>query len=173
MLKSVSDFVIKWATCQQYPGENKLHSIWDDVRFILDQYPYLGFIVLAHRKNSPLLDRSLHWDTLFWFRTYQSFRLLFNAASLADNHKCQYLSLWLTRPRFEPTTYHIRSEHADHYIDVVILWEIIMLWKHNTRAYCKSYEVSDCVDLPEPLPLPLPLVLLEEALHLLLSATCK
>ena len=40
----------------------------DEVRFVLDQQAELIFIVLAHWNNSPLVDMSLHSDTLFWFR---------------------------------------------------------------------------------------------------------
>ena len=114
MLTSVSDYCCLSSNDQFVSNilAKASYIRWDDVHFILDQHPYLGFIVLAHRNNSHLLDRSLHWDTLFWFR------LLLNATSSADNHKFQYLSLWFTRPRFEPTIYQIRSEHADHYIDV-------------------------------------------------------
>jgi len=59
----------------------------DEVRFVLDQHAELDFIVLAHRNNSPLLDMSLHPDTLSWFRANQSLLFLRNAACLAENQQ--------------------------------------------------------------------------------------
>jgi hypothetical protein len=65
------------------------------------------FMVLAHWKNSPRVDISLHSDTLFWFRANQSLPFLVNDAYLAEKQQMPILEslVWPYRgssPR--PTT---------------------------------------------------------------------
>jgi hypothetical protein len=55
------------------------------------------FIVLAHWNNSPSIDMSLHWVTLFWFWANQSLLLLLNAACLAEKQQISILQS-LVRP---------------------------------------------------------------------------
>ena len=64
-------------------------------------------MVLAHWKNSPRVDISLHSDTLFWFRANQSLPFLVNDAYLAEKQQMPILEslVWPDRgsnPR--PTT---------------------------------------------------------------------
>ena len=58
---------------------------------------------------------SLHSNTLFWFRAYQSLLFLFNAAFLAEKQQIPILVFGLTWPGLKPTIYHTRGEHAKHY----------------------------------------------------------
>ena len=44
----------------------------DEVHFLQGQHTSWIFIVLAHWNSSPLVDMSLHLDTLFWIRANQS-----------------------------------------------------------------------------------------------------
>ena len=62
------------------------------------------FIVLACCNNSQQVDRSLHSDTLSWFRANYSLLLLLNAAYIAANSN--FIVLSLTRPWLKPTIYH-------------------------------------------------------------------
>ena len=55
---------------------------------------------------------SLHSDTLFWFWANQSLLLLLNAGEATDTN---FIVFGLTRPGLEPTIYHTRGEHANHY----------------------------------------------------------
>ena len=70
------------ANFQLYHGENNL--IFNDMMmrsalFYANTLSWI-FIVLAHWNNSPLVDMSLHSDTLFWFRANQSLLFLLIAA---------------------------------------------------------------------------------------------
>jgi len=67
---------------------------WDDcenVPFVLDQHDELACIVLAHWNDSPWVGKSLHLDTLFWFRAKQSLSLLLNAACIVEKPKITIL----------------------------------------------------------------------------------
>jgi hypothetical protein len=61
-------------------------------------------MVLAHWKNSPRVDMSLHSDTLFWFRANQSLPFLVNDAYLAEKQHMPILeSLVWPDPPPDPT----------------------------------------------------------------------
>ena len=86
-------------------ARTKLDFQWDedDVHILLDQHTLLD--VLTHRNNSPLVDMSLHWDTLFWFRANNSLLVFLNGACLAEKQICRIL-----------------GKHANHYTtDAVFL----------------------------------------------------
>ena len=55
---------------------------------------------------------SPHSDTLSRFRAKHSLLFLRNAACLAEK---QQIPIGLTRMGLEPTIYHTRGEHANHY----------------------------------------------------------
>jgi hypothetical protein len=61
------------------------------------------------------VDLLLHSDTLFWFRANQSLLLLLNGVCLAEKQQIPILVFGLTKPGLEPTIYHTRGEHANHY----------------------------------------------------------
>ena len=79
-------------------------------------------IVLAYWNNSPGVYMSLHSDTLFWLQANESLLFLLNVECLAEkqqNSNC--IVFCLTRPGFEPTIYHTRGKHVNHYAtDAVI-----------------------------------------------------
>ena len=106
---------------------------WDDdeVRFVLDQHAELDFIELAHCDNSPLIDTSPHSGTLSWFRANQSLLFLLNAACLAEKTNTKFIVFGLTRPGLEPTTYHTRGEHANHYATDIVTWLNQRMGKHT------------------------------------------
>ena len=60
----------------------------NDVPFVLDQRAELDIIVLSHWNNNPLVDMSLHSDTLSWFRTVSTH---INAKYLWKNTKHKYV----------------------------------------------------------------------------------
>ena len=77
--------------------------------------------MLAHWNNSPLVDKSPHSDTLYWFQANQTLLFLFNAACLAEKQHIPILVFGLAQAGLEPTIYHTRGEHANHYVtDAVI-----------------------------------------------------
>ena len=75
----VSEWLLFLTPTQQYfsyiMGE-QVNFQWDDeeVRFV-------------HWQNSLRVDMWLHWDTLFWFRTNQSWLSLLNGACLAEKQQ--------------------------------------------------------------------------------------
>ena len=77
------------AIFQLYHGENMLIFNEMMMRSALLKMNTLSsiFIVLAHWNNSSRIDMSLHSDTLFWFRAYQSLPLLLNAACLVEKQQ--------------------------------------------------------------------------------------
>jgi hypothetical protein len=92
---------------------------WDDdeVRFVLDKHAEVDFYSASSLKQQSWVDMLLHSDTLFWFRANQYLLFLLNAACLArsNNKHINFIVFGLTRPRREPTIYHTRGKHADHY----------------------------------------------------------
>ena len=94
----VSDCCLTPTTFQPYHGENKL--IFNE-KMMRSAFYYTNtlswnFTVLVHWNNSPLIDMSLHSDTLSWFRPNQcllSLSLL-NATCLAEKQQIQFYSLW-------------------------------------------------------------------------------
>jgi len=74
---------------QLYHGENKLIFNEMMMRSTLYKTNTLSwiFIVLAHWINSPRVDMSIHWDTLFWFQANQSLLFLLHAACLAEKQQ--------------------------------------------------------------------------------------
>ena len=79
------------------------------------------FIVLAHWNNSPLVDMSLHSNTLFWFRAKQSLFLLLNAACSAEKVKIPLYSLWFDRtddlPHSRRTRWQLHQRCGSAYIN--------------------------------------------------------
>jgi hypothetical protein len=57
------------------------------------------FIMLAHRNNSPRVDKSLHSDSLSWFQANQSLFLFLSDAFI-------FIVIGLTWPGIKPTIYH-------------------------------------------------------------------
>jgi len=57
---------------------------------------FYHFIVLAHWNNIPLVDMSLHVDTLSWLRANQSSLLLLNFACLVMEIKIQKIKTQLS-----------------------------------------------------------------------------
>jgi hypothetical protein len=49
------------------------------------------------------------------YSDFESSLFLLNAACLAEKQQIPILVFGLTRPRLEPTIYHTRDEHANHY----------------------------------------------------------
>ena len=72
-------------------------------------------IVQAHGNYSPLIDMSPNSDTLSWFRANQSLPILLNAACLAEKQHISIDNLWFYQIGIEPTIYHTRGKHANHY----------------------------------------------------------
>ena len=63
---------------------------------------------------------SPHSDTLSWFRANQSLFFLISEEATNTNLKV----FGLTLSELEPTIYHTRGEHANHYTtDVVVVYE--------------------------------------------------
>ena len=59
---------------------------------------------------------SPHLDTLSWFRADQSLLFLLNAACLPEKQQISICIVFgMTRPGLEPTIYHTRGEHSNHY----------------------------------------------------------
>ena len=50
----------------------------DDIRFVLDQHTEVDLYSARSLKQQSGLDKSLHSDTLFWFRANQSLLFLLN-----------------------------------------------------------------------------------------------
>ena len=83
-------FNAKWAIFRLYHGhgENKLHSMkWWWCSLCSRSTCWVGFFFIAHWKNSPRVDMSLHSDTLSWFRAKQSLLLLLNVAWIAEKQQ--------------------------------------------------------------------------------------
>jgi hypothetical protein len=124
----VSEWVSEWvlfnansAIFQLYHGENKLIFNEMMMRSAVYWNNTLSWIVLVlvDWNNFPRVDMSLHSDTLYWFRANQSLLFLLIDACLAKKQQ--------TRPVLEPTIYHTRSEHANHYATDVVLVIIIYI----------------------------------------------
>ena len=90
----------------------RISYIWwdDDVRFLLDQHVELEFysdtLQSASRHGFPL-------GTLFRFLVIQSLLLCWMLSGETTNTNC--IVVGLTRSRLEPTMYHTRDEHVNHY----------------------------------------------------------
>ena len=65
------------------------------------------FIVLVHWNNSPLVDMSLHYSTLCWFRAIKSLILTLNAACLVKQKHQFYILVW---PDPNQHIYHIKQK---------------------------------------------------------------
>ena len=94
----------------------------------------LIFIVLAHWNNSPRIEISPHSDTLSWFRANQSLIFLLNCYLLIGEATNTNVKVFdMTRSGLEPTIYHTRGEHANHYTTDVVgsLWDsnTLKLWQ--------------------------------------------
>jgi hypothetical protein len=94
---------------------------WDDdeVRFVLDQHAEL-YVYSASSLRQQSADR--HVAPLSWFRANQSMLFLLNAACLTEKTNTKFIVFGLTRPGLEPTTYHTRGEHANHYATDIVAW---------------------------------------------------
>ena len=86
--------------------------------------------MLAHWNNSPRIDMSPHSDTLAWFRANQSLFFLLNAECLEEKQQIPILVFGLTQSGREPTIYHTRGEHANHYTTNAV--EILLKAALNT-----------------------------------------
>ena len=71
------------------------------------------FILLVHWHNIPRIDMLTHSDKLSWFRANQSLLFLLTAACLINTN---FIVFGLTLTEFEPSIYHTRGKHANHYI---------------------------------------------------------
>ena len=89
-------------------ARTRTFSMWLMMRLTLYQTntPSWNFIVLDQWNNSPRIDMSPHLNTLSWFRANQSLPFLLHAACCVFG---------LTRSGLDPTIYHTRGEHANHY----------------------------------------------------------
>ena len=58
---------------------------------------------------------SPHSDTLSWFRVNQSLLFPPNAACLAQKQQIPISVFDLSQPELEPTIYHTRGKHTNHY----------------------------------------------------------
>ena len=78
------------------------------------------FIVLAHWKKKPnslQINKSLHSDTLSWFRANQFLLLLLNAACLSEkqNTNTNFKVFGLIWLELEPMIYCTQDKHVNHY----------------------------------------------------------
>ena len=93
-------------------GENKLHwmGLW--------WCPVCTRPIRLHVVGQQsAVDMSLHSDILFWFQSKQTLLLLLNAACFCgEAANTDFIVFGLTRIWLEPTIYHTRGEHANHYI---------------------------------------------------------
>jgi hypothetical protein len=109
----------KWAICQQYHGENKVHSmIWWCSRYI--KMPNLILIVLVHWNNSLWVDMSLHLDTLSLLRANQSLLYSIILCSLWKSSIIPILLSDLTWTGMWRQIYYTGGEHAKHYTTNVV-----------------------------------------------------
>ena len=77
--------------------------------------PLIWFVIaLAHWNNSSCINMSHHSDTLLWFLANQSLLFFLSDVCLATN--TNFTVFVLIQPEFEPTIYHTRGDHANHYI---------------------------------------------------------
>ena len=135
---TIGEWVSEWVIivlCQEsifqlYYGKNKWH--FDEMMMMkmsaLYKIKMLSWIiiVLAHWNNSPLVDMSLHLDTLGGFRATQYLLILINAAYLGWRSRYQFFNLW-----FDSTSAlsHTWEQHANYY---------------TTDAVCVSIEHRCC-----------------------------
>ena len=95
-------------------------------------------MVLGHWNSSLWVDMSFHSDTLFRFRANQSLLLLLNAAFLVRKQHIYFVVFSLTRSGLEPTIYHARGEHTNHYItDLVAHLNNIIIIKPKLISHSK------------------------------------
>ena len=73
--------------------------------------------MLAHWKNSPLVDMLLHSDTLFWFQDNQYLLWILNTACLLEK---QHIPLLVFGFTWLAQTHNLL--HTNHYITSVVTW---------------------------------------------------
>ena len=71
---------------------------------------------------------SFHSDTLYRTKSNQSLLLFLNAACLVGKQQIPILVFGLMRPGLEPTIYHTRCEHANHYTTDTVVFVCIFIY---------------------------------------------
>ena len=120
--KGVSEWLLlsaKWAILQLYHGVNKLH---DDVRFVLDQHAELDFYSASSLKQQSAGRHIGPPGHIIILIPSQPFFALSPWCCVLSGEatNINFIVNGLTRPGLEPTVYHTRGEHTDHYTTHVV-----------------------------------------------------
>ena len=91
------------------------------------------FIVLARWNNSPMVDISVHSDTLSWFQTNQS-ALLFNTLCLAEKQQIPIL-FYFVWPN-STIYHHTWGKHHNSYTTYVV--------SQQSRSWSKRFKEEKC-----------------------------
>ena len=107
------------AICQLYHGENNLiynEMMMRSALYYINMLSWI-FIKLGHGNNSPQIDMSPPLGNIILIPSQPVFLFLLNVACLAEKQRIPISKsiIWL-----EPTIYHTRGEHTNHYANNVV-----------------------------------------------------
>ena len=82
--------------------------------------------MLAHWNNNPRVDMLRHLDTLFWLS--QPIVALSSECYVrrGEATNTNFIVFGLIRPVLEPTIYHTRGEHANHYATDAVVQDMFL-----------------------------------------------